>query len=66
MLKRFATQISPAEQYTSFTVDSEDKIAAIVRAFTKENIDVYRIHVEEPSLEEIFLEESNREMKGAS
>ena len=66
MLKRFASQISAQEQYSSFTVDSEGKIAAIVRAFTKENIDVYRINVEEPSLEEIFLEESSTKMKGAS
>ncbi|KMJ60341.1 ABC transporter ATP-binding protein [Bacillus sp. LL01] len=66
MLKRFATQVSAEEQYTSFTVDSDDKIAAVVKAFTKENIDVYRINVEEPSLEEIFLEESSTKIKGAS
>ncbi|MGD7053777.1 ABC transporter ATP-binding protein [Sutcliffiella horikoshii] len=66
MLKRFATQVIAEEQYTSFTVDSEEKIASIVKAFTKEHIDVYRINVNEPSLEEIFLEESSTKMKGAS
>ena len=38
------------------TVDEERKIAEITRAFTACKTDIYRVEVEEPTLEEIFLE----------
>ncbi len=41
--------------YVTITLDSEKKIAEIIRAFNQYKIDVYRVEVNEPSLEEIFL-----------
>lgn len=40
---------------TELTVDAEEKIPHINRVFLDFDIDVYRLEVDEPSLEEIFL-----------
>lgn len=44
------------EQHLHIVTQDEDKIPHILRALMKENVDVYRVEVLEPSLEEIFLE----------
>ncbi len=44
------------EQHIIITVNQEKKIADIIRAFNQCKIDIYRVEVEEPSLEEIFLD----------
>lgn len=41
---------------TTIVVESEDKIPSIIRTLTKYDIDIFRVLVDEPSLEEIFLE----------
>lgn len=43
----------------SLQIDEEQKIAALVRALVQARVDIYGVHVEEPSLERIFLEEEN-------
>ncbi|MCJ1907787.1 ABC transporter ATP-binding protein [Planococcus ruber] len=43
--------------FTSITVGSEKKIAEIIRAFTRCQVDIFRVEVNEPSLEEMFLAE---------
>ncbi len=45
------------QSYFTIQVESEQKIAEIIRALGTYKIDIYRVDVEEPSLEEIFLEE---------
>ncbi|MGN9866652.1 ABC transporter ATP-binding protein [Bacillus swezeyi] len=40
----------------SIVVNSDDKIPAIVRVLTNCKVGIYRIHVDEPSLEDIFLD----------
>lgn len=42
------------------TVGQEKKIAEIIRAFNQCKVDVYSVEVEEPTLEEIFLDERNQ------
>ncbi|TFD94318.1 ABC transporter ATP-binding protein [Jeotgalibacillus sp. R-1-5s-1] len=44
------------EQHIIITVNQEKKIADIIRAFNQCKIDIYRVEVDEPSLEEIFLD----------
>jgi len=41
----------------SLQIEEEQKIAALVRALVQARVDIYGVHVEEPSLERIFLEE---------
>lgn len=48
--------IQLGEKTLEITVDEERKIAEITRAFTACKTDIYRVEVEEPTLEEIFLE----------
>lgn len=48
--------IETKETYTTLTLDHEKKIAEIIRAFNQYKIDIYRVEVDEPSLEEIFLD----------
>lgn len=43
--------------YTTMTLDHERKIAEVIRAFNQYKIDIYRVEVDEPSLEEIFLDD---------
>ncbi|MDZ5712673.1 ABC transporter ATP-binding protein [Jeotgalibacillus haloalkalitolerans] len=45
------------QQHMIISVDQEKKIADIIRAFNQCKVDIYRVEVEEPSLEEIFLDE---------
>jgi ABC-2 type transport system ATP-binding protein len=45
------------DPYVTIQVTEEKKIAEIIRAFNHYKIDILRVEVEEPSLEEIFLEE---------
>ncbi|EWH20633.1 ABC transporter ATP-binding protein [Bacillus haynesii] len=42
----------------SISVNSEEKIPAIVRVLTNCKVGIYRIHVDEPSLEDIFMDSS--------
>ncbi|MBP3041059.1 ABC transporter ATP-binding protein [Bacillaceae bacterium Marseille-Q3522] len=60
-LQANGTNLTNTEQYTSIQVENEKKIAAIVRAFDECKTDIYRVEVEEPSLEEIFLEQPEME-----
>ncbi|GGE83841.1 ABC transporter ATP-binding protein [Priestia taiwanensis] len=60
-LDSIGTDIVTKGNTTSLIVESEDKIPYIVRAFTHNNIDIFKVNVNEPSLEEIFLDERNRE-----
>ncbi|NRG47056.1 ABC transporter ATP-binding protein [Bacillus sp. CRN 9] len=41
----------------TITVDDEKKIAEMIRAFNQCKVDIFRVEVEEPSLEDIFLDE---------
>ncbi|WP_211653476.1 hypothetical protein [Planococcus alpniumensis] len=43
--------------FTTITVGSEQKIAEIIRAFTNCHVNIFRVEVNEPSLEEMFLAE---------
>jgi ABC-2 type transport system ATP-binding protein len=56
-LETVCREIETEGNITSMVIESEKKIPQIVRAFTKQNIDLYRINVDEPSLEEIFLQD---------
>ncbi|SHH46878.1 ABC transporter ATP-binding protein [Virgibacillus chiguensis] len=51
------TQLEMKTSQFTIHVTSEKKIAEIIRALGKYNIDIYRVDVNEPSLEEIFLDE---------
>ncbi|MGN7288718.1 ABC transporter ATP-binding protein [Bacillus velezensis] len=51
----FGSDIFIKKNEFSLSVSSEDKIPAIIRILTERNIDIYRVIVEEPSLEEIFM-----------
>lgn len=55
-LQTAGSQLKTTAASTSLTVGSERKIAEIIRAFTKSNVDVFRVEVNEPSLEEMFLQ----------
>lgn len=54
-LGSIGTEIKTEDNKTSMVIESEEKIPFIVRAFTNHKIDIFRINVNEPSLEEIFL-----------
>lgn len=56
-LQSVGTDVSAADSQVTLTLDHEKKIAEVIRAFNQKKIDVYRVSVDEPSLEEIFLEE---------
>jgi ABC-2 type transport system ATP-binding protein len=43
--------------HLSLQIDEEQKVAALIRALVQERVDIYGVHVEEPSLERIFLED---------
>jgi len=60
-LNSLVSEISWKEREVSFIVSEELTIPSINRLFTEMNIDVFRILVNEPSLEEIFLKTGNRE-----
>lgn len=56
-LHTVGTDIETKGTYTTITLNHEKKIADIIRAFNQYKIDIYRVEVDEPSLEEIFLDE---------
>lgn len=55
IFSKLARDIIWDAEYTTLVADEESIIPIIHRAFARLNIDVYRIEVDEPSLEEIFL-----------
>jgi ABC-2 type transport system ATP-binding protein len=55
-LESVGSEINSKGNKTAVVVDSEKKIPLIVRAFTNQKIDIFRLNVHEPSLEEIFLQ----------
>lgn len=57
-LKTAGRDITITETKTSLVVDAEENIPPIIRAFTGHEIDIYRVNVHEPSLEEIFLNDN--------
>lgn len=56
-LETVGSDISAEDSQIIITLNDEKKIAEIIRAFNQKKIEVYRVEVDEPSLEEIFLEE---------
>lgn len=56
-LETAGTELQKTPAYTTVTVGSEQKIADIIRAFTNCQVNIYRVEVNEPSLEEMFLAE---------
>lgn len=56
-LKANGTDLEIHESHIFLTVDSEKKIAEMIRAFNQCKVDIFRVEVDEPSLEEIFLNE---------
>ncbi|KON85514.1 ABC transporter ATP-binding protein [Sporosarcina globispora] len=56
-LESAGTLLEHEDAYTVITISNEKKIAEMIRAFTQCKADVLRVDVEEPSLEEIFLDE---------
>ncbi|GAA5416846.1 linearmycin resistance ATP-binding protein LnrL [Paraliobacillus ryukyuensis] len=56
-LKQVGAQLEMEASHFTIQVESEQKIAEIIRALGSYKIDIYRVDVDEPSLEEIFLEE---------
>lgn len=51
------TDLEIKDPFVIINIDDEKKIAEIIRAFNQCKIDVFRVEVEEPSLEDIFLDE---------
>ncbi|MFP7171690.1 ABC transporter ATP-binding protein [Terribacillus sp. 7520-G] len=60
-LDSLASNVEWEEEYVRFVVAEEKKISSINRLFTGLDVDVYRIQVYEPSLEEIFLNTGKEE-----
>lgn len=56
-LESAGTLLEHGEAITVITIGDEKKIAEMIRAFTQCKADVLRVEVEEPSLEDIFLDE---------
>ncbi|MDX8045362.1 ABC transporter ATP-binding protein [Gracilibacillus sp. S3-1-1] len=56
-LQQVGESLEMEKSHFTIQVESEQKIAEIIRALGTYKIDIYRVDVEEPSLEEIFLEE---------
>ncbi|MDL4840572.1 ABC transporter ATP-binding protein [Aquibacillus rhizosphaerae] len=56
-LKAAGSNLEISNSYIMIDVENENKISQIIRAFTRCKVDVFRVEVEEASLEEIFLEE---------
>ncbi len=55
-LESAGTDLEIKETYLRLTVKSEKKIAEIIRAIQQCKADVLRVEVEEPTLEDIFLD----------
>ncbi|MBO1513574.1 ABC transporter ATP-binding protein [Metabacillus bambusae] len=56
-LESVGTDLEIKDPYVTITIEDEKKIADMIRAFNQCKVDVFRVDVEEPSLEEIFLDE---------
>lgn len=56
-LESVGTDVVMNDSYVTINIDEEKKIAEIIRAFNQYKVDVLRVEVEEPSLEDIFLDE---------
>lgn len=56
-LESVGTDLEMDDLYVTINIDDEKKFAEMIRAFNQCKVDVYRVEVEEPSLEEIFLDE---------
>ncbi|WP_350299908.1 ABC transporter ATP-binding protein [Peribacillus frigoritolerans] len=56
-LESVGTELEMKEPYMTINIDDEKKIADMIRAFNQCKVDVLRVKVKEPSLEEIFLAE---------
>lgn len=56
-LESVGTELQKDAAFTTITVGSEQKIAEIIRAFTNCHVNIFRVEVNEPSLEEMFLAE---------
>ncbi|MDQ0430158.1 ABC-2 type transport system ATP-binding protein [Planomicrobium stackebrandtii] len=56
-LETAGTELQKTPAFTTITVGSELKIAEIIRAFTNCHVNIFRVEVNEPSLEEMFLAE---------
>ncbi|WP_027955957.1 ABC transporter ATP-binding protein [Halobacillus kuroshimensis] len=54
-LKAYGSDVEVSSKHTDLVVSSEQTIAAINRLYLKKDIDIFRIEVNEPTLEEIFL-----------
>lgn len=55
-LESNGTDLESTETHFVLNVNSENTIAEVIRALNQLKVDVLRVEVEEPSLEEIFLE----------
>jgi ABC-2 type transport system ATP-binding protein len=55
--ERIGRHLQWEEGRFSLQVDDDQNVAALVRALVQARVDIYGVHVEEPSLERIFLEE---------
>ncbi|WP_342748986.1 DUF4162 domain-containing protein [Terribacillus aidingensis] len=60
-LDSLASNVEWGEEHVRLVVTEEKKIPSVNRLFTSLDIDVYRIQVYEPSLEEIFLNTGKEE-----
>ncbi|QTC42872.1 ABC transporter ATP-binding protein [Bacillus sp. V3] len=56
-LRLNGTELEAADTHFLINVNEEKKIAEVIRALNQIKVDVLRVEVEEPTLEEIFLEE---------
>ncbi|MEW5552804.1 ABC transporter ATP-binding protein [Peribacillus frigoritolerans] len=56
-LESVGTDLEMKDPYMTINIDDEKKIADMIRAFNQCKVDILRVKVKEPSLEEIFLAE---------
>ncbi|OAK67352.1 ABC transporter ATP-binding protein [Lederbergia galactosidilytica] len=54
-LQTIGTDMEINNPYLSLNLPSEKRIAELIHAFTEWKIDIFRVEVKEPSLEEIFM-----------
>lgn len=55
-LESAGEEVNFRDNELSLVVNSEEKIPAIIRVLTNCKVNIYRVHVDEPSLEDIFLD----------
>ena len=56
LIENHGEVLESSPEHVTFTLQDDTMIPVITRAFAQMKIDVYRIEVNEPSLEEIFLD----------